>query len=68
MLDLFIAEVPFVETQGFRVVEPKYLLSLYGAIHGSDQCFSVHIARRLVAQDINPVGRPEMADYSEFLS
>lgn len=67
MLDLFVGEVPFVETQGFRVVEPKYLLSLYGVVHGSDQCFSVRIARRLIAQGFNPVGRPEMADYSEFL-
>ncbi len=67
MLDLFVAEVPFVETQGFRVVEPNYLLSLYSVVHGSDQCFSVRIAKRLIAQDINPVGRPEMADYSEFL-
>jgi hypothetical protein len=67
MLDLFVAEVSCVETQGFRVVRPKYLLSLYGVVHGSDQCFSVRIASRLIAQGINPVGRPERADFSEFL-
>jgi hypothetical protein len=48
-------------------VEPKYLLSLYGVVHGSDQSFSVRIASRLIVQVINPVGRPERADFSEFL-
>lgn len=67
ILDLFVAEAPFVEAQGFKVVEPKYLLSLYGNIHGSGQCFAVCIARRLIAQGIDPVGRPEMADYNVFL-
>jgi hypothetical protein len=67
MLDLFVAEAPFVETRGFKVVEPKYLLSLYGRVHGSDKCFSVRIAKRLIAAGINPVGRSEMADYSKFL-
>jgi hypothetical protein len=67
MLDLFVAEVPFVEIQGFKVVEPKYLLSLYGTLHGSDKCFSVRIAKRLIAAGINPVGRSEMVDYREFL-
>ncbi len=67
MFDLFVAEVPFAEIQGFRIVEPKYLLSLYGVVHGSDQCFSIRIARRLIAQGINPVGRPEMAEYSGIL-
>ncbi len=68
MLDLFVAEVPFVEVQGFKVVEPKYLLSLYGTLHGSDKCFSVRIAKQLIAAGINPVGRPEMADYRKFLT
>jgi hypothetical protein len=67
MLDLFVAEVPFVQVQGFRVVDPKYLLSLYGKIHSSDQCFAVRIAKRLIAQGIDPIGRPEMADYSKFI-
>jgi hypothetical protein len=67
MLDVFIAEVPCVTVGEFRVVEPKFLLSLYGRKHGSDQCFAVRIASKLLAQGINPVGRPEMADYREFL-
>jgi len=67
MLDVFIAEVPHVAVGEFRVVEPKFLLSLYGRKHGSDQCFAVRIASKLLAQGINPVGRPEMADYREFI-
>lgn len=54
MLDVFIAEAPFVEAGGFRVVEPKYLLSLYGNVHGSGQCFAVRIASKLLSQGINP--------------
>lgn len=67
MLDVFIAEVPSVEVGEFHIVEPKFLLSLYGSIHSSDQCFAVRNASGLLARGINPVGRPEMADYSEFL-
>ena len=67
MLDVFIAEVPFVEVGEFRVVEPKFLLSLYGSKHSSDQCFAVRIASKLLAQGINPIGRAEMAEYGEFL-
>jgi len=67
MLDVFIAEVPYLEVGAFRLVEPKFLLSLYGRKHGSDRCFAVRIASKLLAQGINPVGRPEMADYREFL-
>lgn len=67
MLDVFAETIPFVESQGYRVVEPSHLLSLYGKKHSSDLCFSVQIARRLVAQGVSPVGHPEMADYSEFL-
>jgi hypothetical protein len=67
MFDLFAESVPCVEAQGFRVVEPNYLLSLYGKKHSSDLCFSVRIARRLVAQGVSPVGHPDMADYAAFL-
>lgn len=55
-----------MEAQGFRVVEPNYLLSLYGHKHSSDLCFSVQIARRLLAQGVSPIGHPDMADYKAF--
>lgn len=67
MLDLFAEEVPFVEVAGFRVLEPSFLLAQYGHWHGSDQCFSVQIARRLLDRGVNPVGHPEMAIYEPYL-
>jgi hypothetical protein len=67
MLDLFVEPVSFVEAQGVRVVEPTYLLSLYGVKHESEHCFSVQIARRLLAQGISPVGHAQMADYDQFI-
>lgn len=68
MFDVFAEAAPSIEAGGFRVVEPSYLLSLYGKKHSSDLCFSVQIARRLVAQGESPVQHPAMADYSAFLA
>lgn len=67
MFDVFAEKIAFVEAQGFRVVEPRHLLSLYGHKHSSDLCFSVQIARRLIAQEIDPNGHLDMADYRAFL-
>ena len=67
MLDLFAEEVSFVEVAGFRVLEPSFLLAQCGHWHGSDQCFSVQIARRLLDRGVNPVGHPEMAIYEPYL-
>jgi len=67
MFDVFVEEVPWVQAGPVRVVEPAFLTTLYGHKHSSDQCFSLRIARRLLAEGISPVGRAEMADYSEFL-
>jgi hypothetical protein len=66
ILDLFVEEAPFVEVGGYRVLEPSFLLAQYGLRHGSDQCFSVQIARKLLEQGISPVGRAEMANYEPF--
>jgi len=60
LLDVFIAKVPFIEVQGFRVVEPKHLLSLYETTHSTNDCTSVVAAKKLVAKGINPVGRAEL--------
>jgi hypothetical protein len=54
IFDVFTGDVPSVVT-------------LYGVKHSSEQCFSVQIARSLLARGINPVGRPEMSDFSHFL-
>jgi hypothetical protein len=67
MLDLFAEDVPSIEVEGFRVLEPSFLLAQYGRRHGSDQCFSVQIARKLLERGISPVGHPEMANYRPYL-
>ena len=60
-IDFFIREVPHRKLAGgFRVVEPKTLLSFYSNIHSSDKCFAVQSAVRLLAAGIDPVGRPEL--------
>lgn len=66
LLDVFVSEVPSVEASGFQIVEPKYLLSLYGHKHTSDRCFAVRIATDLLARGLDPVGNPAMADYTAF--
>lgn len=68
IFDVFTQTVPFVTTEaGIRVVEPNFLLSLYGVKHGSGACFSVQIAKALIAKGIDPRGRAEMADFHPFL-
>ena len=63
VIDLFVRSgVPYREIAGWKVVEPAYLLSLYSDIHGSGQCFAVRAADRLLAQGIDPVGRPELVE------
>ncbi len=69
IFDLFTGAVPSVETaSGVRVVEPNHLLSLYGVKHSSVECFSVQIAKALIARGIDPLGRAEMANYEPFLA
>lgn len=60
VVDFFVRDVPSIEVQGVRVVEPRTLLSFYGSIHSSDKCFAVQAATRLLAKGIDPVGRPEL--------
>lgn len=59
-IDFFVKDVPSIEVQGYRVVEPKTLLSFYSNIHSSDKCFAVMAASRMVAKGIDPVGSPEL--------
>lgn len=67
IFDVFVGDVPFVEVGGFKVVDPAHLVTLYHSIHGSGQCFSVALAREILAAGENPVNHPKMADYSRFL-
>jgi hypothetical protein len=60
-IDLFVnGDIPERTINGWRIVEPKYLLSLYKKIHTSDQCFAVLAAYELIKKGIDPVGREEL--------
>lgn len=39
---------------------------VHGVKHGSKHCFAVQIAKELLAKGVNPVGAPELADYSRW--
>ena len=60
LMDLFLEEVPFIEINGLKIVEPKHLLSLYSGVHTSSDCTAVREASKLVARGISPVGRLEI--------
>ncbi len=64
LIDLFLQRnVPFVEVNGFKIVEPKFLLSLYRIkVHSTDDCTAVMAARKLVAKGLNPIGRKELIE------
>jgi hypothetical protein len=60
-IDFFVRnDVPCRSIDGWNVVEPQYLLSLYSDIHSSDKCFAVQAATKLIAKGIDPVGRAEL--------
>ena len=60
LVDIFLEKVPYIEIDGFKIVEPKHLLTYYKTVHTSGGCIAVREARILVARGINPVGREEL--------
>lgn len=62
IIDFFVGDVPFVYSNGFKVVEPNYLLSLYKSIHSSDNCFAVKAAYNLIKQGIAPFNKNELVE------
>ncbi len=42
------------------MIEPEVLLSFYSNIHSSDKCFAVQAAVRLLAENIDPHGHPDL--------
>jgi hypothetical protein len=74
ILDVFVKDVPSVESKGFRVVEPSTLASFYGMhnpdslLHGSGQCWSLALARGIMNNGESPVNHREMANFDKFLS
>ena len=68
IFDIFIEQVAAVETaSGVRVVEPETLLAFYGSKHSSVECFSVAIAKELIARGESPVGHAKMADFTRWI-
>ena len=45
-----------IEVNGWKLVEPKALLSYYSNIHSSDKCWAVKAALRLIEKGENPIG------------
>ena len=50
---------------GWQVVDPEQLLSFYGNIHSSDNCFAVKAATDLIKKGIDPIGREELVLITE---
>ena len=61
-VDFFVKDVPYREIDGWKIVEPETLLSMYGNIHDSGYCIAVRAARALMARKIDPQGRPELIE------
>jgi hypothetical protein len=49
-----------VLNDGWQVVDPEQLLSFYGNIHSSDNCFAVKAATALLKKGVDPVGKQEL--------
>ncbi len=62
-IDFFVSkDIPCRTVDGWSVVEPEHLLTLYRNIHSSDKCFAVQASLKLIEQGIDPVGRKELLE------
>ena len=74
ILDVFVQDVPSVKCKGFSIVEPSALASFYGKhnpdslLHGSGQCWSLALAKRIMEKGESPLEHQTMANYDEFLA
>lgn len=59
-IDFFVDDVIFIEVDGWKVVEPSHLLSLYSTIHSSKSCFAVSAASELLAKGESILYREEL--------
>jgi len=48
VIDMFKGEIPNINSNGWNVTEPNYLLSLYKTVHQSDNCIVVTKSRELI--------------------
>lgn len=65
IIDFFIKEIPFIEIDGWKVVEPSQLIKLYNNIHTSKNCFAVVAAEKMLKKGINIIHKEELmkSDY-----
>lgn len=65
-IDFFIDKnIPAIETQGWFVVDPAHLITLYNTIHSSSSCFAVVAAKKLLTAGHDVVGREELVQIPE---
>lgn len=60
VFDIFVKSVEFVKVGTVKVVEPSYLVSLYGNKHTTGNCTAVNAAKELLSKKISPVLRVEL--------
>lgn len=59
-------EIPTRKVRGWNIVEPVYLLGLYGSIHSGEQCWAVQASKELLAQGIDPLDREELVTLPKY--
>lgn len=62
IIDFFVGNPPYITINGFKVIEPSYLLSLYKSIHSSDNCFAVKAAYNIIQKGESPINRKELVE------
>lgn len=63
-IDFFVetSPIPCIEIDGWKIVEPKTLLSFYEkGHHSSSECFAVQTARKLLQEGTSIIGHPDLA-------
>lgn len=60
IIDFFIKAIPFIEIDGWKVVEPSQLIQLYKSIHTSKNCFAVVAAEKMLKKGINIIHKEEL--------
>lgn len=66
VIDFFVRDVPSMVLNGYRVVEPRTLLTFYKNIHSSDKCFAVQAASKILSDlSVSPmdiIGDPRLTE------
>ena len=60
VIDMFKGNTQSIEVKGWRLVDPKHLLSLYYSVHQSDHCIAVQAARKLMAEGKDLIDNEEL--------